>query len=127
MVVPQYTNLHVLPALTEEYRKKCIDIPDTKERIPVGTVILYRVNDQVGKLGRMVVLSGVRGMSIGRKLVSALQEAAKAQGIKDIYLEGQVNKRGFYQKVGFQVEKEDEEPFPARSTSHYKMWMRSVS
>ncbi|KAI7855437.1 acyl-CoA N-acyltransferase [Circinella umbellata] len=162
MVTPRYMNLEIRPALTDEDKKKCIDvrikvfvyeqkcsletqtddeydpisthwlatcqIADTNERVPVGTIRLVPVkNDQqVARLGRLAVLPDARGLSVGKNLALTMLEGAKAQGIKSIVLDGQVDKRGFYEKVGFVVEDADKEPFIYYDKPHYQMWMRSI-
>ncbi|KAI9489987.1 acyl-CoA N-acyltransferase [Zychaea mexicana] len=161
MVVAQYANPEIRPALTDEDKHKCIDVrvkvfvdeqkypleseiddeynaiaynwlatcdvANTKERIPIGTIRLIPGKEGVAKLGRLAVLSNARGMSLGRKLVLAFLEGAKEQGYKSAVLEAQIDKRIFYEKLGFVVEKGDEEPYPVDGTPHLKMWMRSLS
>ena len=97
---------------------------DGKKRIAVGIIRLYKINGQVGKVGCMAVLSDLCGMSVGSKLIYTLREAAKAQGIRSLFSESQVDKRVYYEKVGFVVEKEGEIPYDVRGTLHYKIWMR---
>ncbi|KAG2215333.1 hypothetical protein INT45_011174 [Circinella minor] len=162
MVTARYINPEIHPALTDEDKKKCIDvrikvfvdeqkypletetddeydpisahwlatcqIADTNERVPVGTIRLVPVkNDkQVGKLGRLAVLSDARGLSLGKKLTLTMLEDAKVQGIKSIVLDAQIDKRGFYEKIGFAVEDADKEPYLVDGTPHCKMWMRSI-
>ncbi|KAI8144774.1 acyl-CoA N-acyltransferase [Fennellomyces sp. T-0311] len=99
---------------------------DTKERVPVGVIRLLVKENGVAKLGRLAVLSDARGMQLGRKLVLAFIEGAKEMGYSSIVLEAQIDKRGFYEKLGFVVEKGDEEPYPVDGTPHVKMWMRSL-
>ncbi|KAI9248053.1 acyl-CoA N-acyltransferase [Phascolomyces articulosus] len=114
-------------AVSDHWLATC-QVADTNERIPIGTIRLVPVknNTQVGKLGRLAVLSEARGMSLGKKLVLTMLEGAKTQGIKSIVLEAQIEKRGFYEKIGFVVEEGDEEPYPVDGTPHIKMWMRSI-
>ena len=80
----------------------------------------------MGQLGRLAILSDARGLSIGRKLVNTMLEYAKAQGVKSIFLEAQVDKRGFYEKVGFVLEEAHKESYLLVGCPHYKMWMRSI-
>lgn len=94
--------------------------------MPVGTVRLYPVSETVGKLGRLAVLSDARGLSLGRKLVQAVIQGAIDRGMTSIVLEAQVDKRGFYEKLGFVVEEGDEEPYPVDGTPHLRMWKRSL-
>ena len=80
----------------------------------------------MAKLGRLAVLSDARGLSLGKNLVLHMLESVKAQGIKSIVLDAQVDKRGFYEKLGFVVEDADKEPYMVDGTPHCKMWMRSI-
>ncbi|KAI9263251.1 acyl-CoA N-acyltransferase [Phascolomyces articulosus] len=96
------------------------------ERVPVGTIRLLRLNERVGQLGRLAVLSDARGLQLGKKLVYAMLEGAKAHGFKEVYLEAQSDKRAFYEKFGWVVEEADKETFITAGVPHYKMWMRSI-
>ncbi|KAG2215335.1 hypothetical protein INT45_011176 [Circinella minor] len=117
---PLKSEIDQYDALSQYWLATCESI-DAKERVAVGTVRLYKVNAQVGKVGRMAVLSDIRGMSVGSKLICTLREAAKAQGVQSLLLEGQVDKRTFYEKVGFVVEKEDEVPYDVRADTNERV------
>lgn len=94
--------------------------------MPVGTVRLYPYAEGIGKLGRLAVLSDARGLKLGKKLVEVTVDYCKARGMNAIMLEAQIDKRGFYERLGFVVEKGDEEPYPVDGTPHLKMWRRSL-
>ncbi|KAG0169412.1 hypothetical protein DFQ28_003962 [Apophysomyces sp. BC1034] len=95
-------------------------------RIPVGTVRMYPVSPTVGKLGRLAVLQDARGLQLGVKLVQALIKEAHDRGKTAIVLHAQYDKQGFYEKLGFVVEKGDEETFLEDGTPHIRMWNRSI-
>lgn len=95
-------------------------------RVPVGTVRMYMVGEKVGKLGRLAVLQDARGLRCGQSLVKTLCQSAHERGLDAIMCEAQVDKRGFYEKLGFVIEKGDEEAYPVDGTPHYKMWKRSL-
>ena len=94
--------------------------------MPVGTIRIVEWENGVAQLGRLAVISEARGMSLGRKLVNVFLQEAKKRGFTSAFLEGQVDKRGFYEKCGFFVEKNDEEPYLVYGQLHYKMWNRSI-
>ncbi|ORY92268.1 acyl-CoA N-acyltransferase [Syncephalastrum racemosum] len=95
--------------------------------VPVGTVRLIPKSPKTGKLGRMAVISEARGLGLAKALVKALINYAASIDMQEICLEAQVDKQDFYKKLGFVVEKGDEEPYPVDGTPHVKMWKRSLS
>ncbi|CAO3642665.1 unnamed protein product [Cunninghamella blakesleeana] len=96
------------------------------KRVPVGTVRLITVSGKIAKLGRLAVLSDCRGMYLGRQLVNTLVKDASDRGMEHVVIHAQIDKRGFYEKLGFVNEKEDEEPFLEDGTPHIKMWLRNI-
>jgi YbgC/YbaW family acyl-CoA thioester hydrolase len=67
----------------------------------VGTGRLVTVAPGVCKLGRMAVLSTVRGAGVGSALLQALAAAARAQGARTLMLHAQDTAVGFYRRQGF--------------------------
>lgn len=70
----------------------------------VGTGALITETEQVGRLVRMSVASSHRRQGIGRKLVKALLEQAKARGLRRVVLETNQNWEdaiGLYWQCGF--------------------------
>jgi YbgC/YbaW family acyl-CoA thioester hydrolase len=55
----------------------------------------------VGKIGRMAVHRALRGTRLGRDIVSALSEAARARGDHELVLHAQRSAEGFYARLGF--------------------------
>jgi predicted GNAT family N-acyltransferase len=80
----------------------------------------------VAKLGRLAVLSSVRGLYIGRKLTNVLIDYCRKNGFHTIVLHAQYPKRGFYEKCGFSIEAGDHEIFNEAGTPHVRMWMRNI-
>ncbi|ORX53086.1 acyl-CoA N-acyltransferase [Hesseltinella vesiculosa] len=99
----------------------------TTSRIPVGTIRLIPVSDSVGKLGRLAVLREARGLALGKRLVQFLLKESAERGMKEIVLNAQYDKQGFYEKAGFVVEKGDEETFLEDGTPHIRMWNRDIN
>lgn len=67
-------------------------------RDPVGT---GRLNP-AGKIGRIAVLAGQRGLGIGTLILRRLLDEARRLGIREPYLHAQVQAVPFYEKLGFE-------------------------
>ena len=55
----------------------------------------------VAKIGRMAVLPAMRGSRIGREVLDALMQAARARGDREVLLHAQTSAAGFYSRAGF--------------------------
>ena len=53
------------------------------------------------KLGRLAVLKEYRKMGLASKLISAVEEYAKKQGVTELYLNAQLAALRLYQKAGY--------------------------
>lgn len=72
--------------------------------MPLATGRLLRDDAAgVGKMGRMAVHRALRGTRLGRDIVSALSEAARARGDHALVLHAQRSAEGFYARLGFEV------------------------
>jgi len=69
----------------------------TRNREPVGTGRL----SPAGKIGRIAVLSEVRGLGIGGRILDMLIQEALHKGLLDVHLNAQVHAIPFYEKHGF--------------------------
>ena len=70
----------------------------------IGTARLLTLpgsNGTVGKIGRMAVLPLYRRQGIGGKLLCALLELSKSQGITQFKLHAQLSAIPFYEQFGF--------------------------
>jgi predicted GNAT family N-acyltransferase len=67
----------------------------------VGTARLVRLADKKVQIGRIAVLDGQRGNGIGSKLLKALLDLGRSQGIEEFELHAQVAAINFYAKLGF--------------------------
>ncbi|MEM6710115.1 MAG: GNAT family N-acetyltransferase [Pseudomonadota bacterium] len=54
-----------------------------------------------GQIGRMAVIKGARGRSIGRLLLDATVEHARHAGFASVFLHAQVHALAFYRRMGF--------------------------
>ena len=96
-----------------------------EKHVPVGTIRLIPKPD-AAKLGRFAVLSEARGLYIGQELVKTFIKYCKDNGYHTIVLHSQYPRRGFYEKLGFVIEKDDDEVFEEGGTPHVRMWMRNL-
>ena len=65
----------------------------------IGTARL----DKSGKIGRMAVLPGYRRLGVGAKIIRAIMDYGRSNGITDFHLSAQIDAVGFYRKMGFEA------------------------
>ena len=72
--------------------------------------VVAETNDQVlgvgllrrrGEIQLCYLAPGAQGQGLGKAIYLALEEKAKAWGVKRLYLESTVSARSFYEKVGY--------------------------
>lgn len=71
-----------------------------------------------GRIGRMAVLQAHRGQGIGRAMLEKLLKAAARRGLKQVYLNSQVQAVGFYRALGFE---KTGAPFMEAGIEHIRM------
>ena len=69
---------------------------------PVGTARLL-VSDGVGKIGRVAVLSEMRGRGLGKAIMQAALDELRAEGVTTAKLAAQTHALGFYEALGFEA------------------------
>lgn len=57
----------------------------------------------VGSLGRLAVARTARGLGVGAALVRAVEDAARARGLKGVDLHAQTHALGFYERLGYEA------------------------
>jgi YbgC/YbaW family acyl-CoA thioester hydrolase len=67
----------------------------------VGTGRLLEHVPGVAKIGRMAVRRQLRGSQVGRAVLEALMQAARAQGEREVILHAQTTAEPFYRRAGF--------------------------
>lgn len=67
----------------------------------------------------MAVDTSARGLGLGRKLVEALEKDARSFNITTIDVHAQIDKRAFYERLGYRVV--DETVFVEDGIDHVKM------
>jgi YbgC/YbaW family acyl-CoA thioester hydrolase len=71
--------------------------------LALGTGRVITVAPGVAKIGRMAVIASMRGTSVGRQLLAALVQAARARGDREAMLHAQASAVGFYVRQGWQA------------------------
>ena len=69
--------------------------------LPLATGRLLEHVPGVAKIGRMAVRASMRGGRIGREVLDALMQAAKARGDREALLHAQTSAAAFYSRAGF--------------------------
>lgn len=69
--------------------------------MPLATGRLLEHVPGVAKIGRMAVLSTMRGSRVGRAVLDALTQAAKERGDREALLHAQMSAAPFYARAGF--------------------------
>ncbi|MBM4370778.1 MAG: GNAT family N-acetyltransferase [Deltaproteobacteria bacterium] len=83
----------------------------------VGCVLLH-LRGEEGKLFQMAVLPAHQGRGIGRALVAALEDEARARGLRRIFCHARHHARGYYARLGYQV---TGDPFLEIGLEHHRM------
>ena len=84
----------------------------------VATGRLLANQPGVAKIGRMAVHRILRGGHLGRQVLHALMDAARARGDREVVLHAQRSAEGFYQRLGYTVRGE---PFVEAGIDHVEM------
>ena len=76
---------------------QCFHVLITIDDTPIATGRM----EKDGHIGRIAVLEAYRGKHYGQKIMKKLEEIAKEEGIKRVYLGSQVHAMEFYSKLGY--------------------------
>ncbi|MDM7457682.1 MAG: GNAT family N-acetyltransferase, partial [Tepidimonas sp.] len=87
----------------------------------VGTGRLLIAEPGIGKVGRMAVHRALRGSGVGRRILQALLDAARARGDHTLRLSAQHTAVGFYERLGW---RRVGEPYNEVGILHQSMEMR---
>jgi predicted GNAT family N-acyltransferase len=87
-------------------------VAEDENRDAIGTGRLH----PSGKIGRMAVMPPWRGRGVGAALMQCLIDAARQEGLDEVYLHAQTRVVGFYERFGFVPEGDefDEAGIPHR-------------
>jgi YbgC/YbaW family acyl-CoA thioester hydrolase len=69
--------------------------------MPLATGRLLQPAPQVARIGRMASSQAVRGAGVGRAVLDALLQAARARGDTEVMLHAQLSAAPFYTRAGF--------------------------
>ena len=69
--------------------------------LPLATGRLLAHAPGVGRIGRMAVKKQLRGSAVGRRVLTALMDAARERGDRRVVLHAQCSAEGFYRRAGF--------------------------
>lgn len=72
--------------------------------MPVAAGRLLVATPGVGKVGRMASLAPVRGVGLGRQVLDALMQAARARGDHEVILQAQTRAVPFYLRAGYRLQ-----------------------
>ncbi|MER7839917.1 GNAT family N-acetyltransferase [Streptomyces sp. NPDC096040] len=91
------TALHVL-AIRED------GVPLGTGRLLFGETTAEKTDGDpsLGSLGRLAVSQEARGLGIGVALVRAIEDAARARGLRAVDLHAQTHALGFYERLGYE-------------------------
>ena len=70
--------------------------------LAVGTGRLLQHAPGVARIGRMAVNRVLRGSQVGRALLDALMQQARARGDHEVMLHAQTSAAGFYRRLGYE-------------------------
>lgn len=68
---------------------------------PIATGRIFEVDPETYRIGRIAVLKAYRGMSVGTYVVKFLCNKIISLGARKAVLRAQLDKQGFYKKIGF--------------------------
>ena len=86
--------------------------------LAVATGRLVRQSAGAARIGRMAVLPLLRGAAVGRAVLDALVDAARARGDRQVVLHAQRSAEGFYRRAGFVVQGD---PYDEAGIAHITM------
>lgn len=80
-------------------------LPDASSALSdaYGTARLYVTPDGRAKAQRVAVANSARGHGVGRALMAALEEEARARGFREVVLGAQLSAVSFYQPLGYEA------------------------
>ncbi len=86
---------------------------------PIATARFYPEDPETYHLGRVAVIKPYRGMKVGTYLLKFVETKVKTLGGRKIVLDSQLDKSGFYSKLGYKSP--DGEVFLEEGYPHIRM------
>ena len=81
----------------------CLHLLAEDDTGPMGCARLI-ARGSTAKIGRVAVMPRARGTGLGRRIMEAALQEARAEGFTEARLEAQVGVIGFYERLGFVAE-----------------------
>lgn len=69
----------------------------------IGTARINTTHSDFAKIERVAIVPKFQFQGYGRKLIEAVEEVIRTQGYEKIVITSQVQARGFYERLGYQV------------------------
>ena len=104
----------------DEIEELCFHVMATNNEKTVGVGRLQFNSALEAQIRYMAVEKAYEGNGIGRMLVNALEQEAKNQNISTVMLDAREPAVGFYQKLGYSIEKKSYLLF--NEIQHYRMF-----
>ncbi len=98
--------------------RSCLHVLAEVRGAAVGTGRIYEPEPGEGKIGRIAVDAGHRGIGTGTAILEALIKEGRARGLSSVILDAQAQAMGFYERRGFVPEGE---PFVDCGITHQLM------
>lgn len=86
----------------DELEDQCVHFLARENGVPSGTARL--LDRGYAKVQRVAVITSARGTGLGRRLMEAVLDHAKAVGFTEARLDAQVSAIAFYERLGFVAE-----------------------
>jgi predicted GNAT family N-acyltransferase len=85
----------------EDIDKTAVSLVLYLDENPIATARMFEVDPETYHLGRVAVRKTYRGKKVGTYLVKFMETKARTLGARWIILESQIDKAGFYEKLGY--------------------------
>ena len=109
-IIPEIQKLRQTTFITEQNVPAEIEFEENEDRyihcgyfsngFLIATARLKISNDSA-KMGRVAVGNEFRNRGFGRKIVMYAEKEAKRLGAKSVYIDAQIQAKGFYEKLGY--------------------------
>jgi putative acetyltransferase len=88
---------------------------------PDGIVVGFGELETGGHIHRFYVHKDRQGLGIGTRLLTAIEQAARAQGFHSLHTEASITARPFFERHRFRVEREQEVHLGGVAFINYRM------
>lgn len=85
----------------------------------IGFLLLKPISNSNIKMRQVAIHSDYQGLGVGQKLIQSVEEFARQNNFKKMYLDARESAIPFYLKSGYQIEGKQ---FIAVTLPHFRMW-----